>query len=366
MRQGDAVVVDAMTQRRQRRRRYMTWSLVLLVSLTLILPLIPYAVEYAQVNDSSLVPNPGADLWRDVRQRDNPVLGQTQDRGVDAGILINKSGEDWRIFRMQWLAPYGAIFMGTVLGLTILFYMVRGRVPIPGGRSGKLILRFTLNQRMVHWFTVGIFLLLALTGFILLYGRFILIPILGPEGFSITASACKEAHNLFGPLFLFAMLLLFITFVKDNFYERGDLGWMITGGGLVGEDTDAGRFNAAQKAWFWIATIFGLALCITGLILDFAVIGQSREIMAISHVIHGTSAVVMTGVLFGHIYWATAGMEGGMESMTTGYVDENWAKSHHNRWYEEVKNAGEIEKPSEQPGPGGASATGLAKPRTGD
>ena len=74
---------------------------------------------------------------------------------------------------------------------------------------------------------------------------------------------------------------------------------------------------------------------------------------------------MFTGSL-AHIYIGTIGSEGSLESMTTGYVDENWAKSHHNRWYEEVKNAGEIEKPSEQPGPGGASATGLARPHSGD
>ena len=150
MKEGDAVVIDALTQNKQRRRRYMTWTLVLLVALALVLPLIPYAVEYAQVGDS-VVPNPGSDLWRDVRQRDNPVTGQTQVNGVDSGVLIYKGGEDWRVFRMQWLAPYGAIFIGTVLGLTILFYLVRGSVPIPGAAR-------------VNWFSVSLLINAWCTG----------------------------------------------------------------------------------------------------------------------------------------------------------------------------------------------------------
>ena len=118
--------------------------------------------------------------------------------------------------------------MGVILAAIILFYLLRGTVRLSAGFSGRKILRFTLSERMVHWFTVSIFMLLALTGLALLYGRFVLIPLLGPEGFSITASACKEAHNLFGPLFLFAMLALIITFIKNNFYTSGDFGIRIS------------------------------------------------------------------------------------------------------------------------------------------
>lgn len=365
MRQGDAVVVDDMTLKRLRGRRYMTWSLVLLLGLTLVLPLIPYAVQYVQADDSlvpaddSQVPNPGTDLWRDVRQREGKMTGTTQVRGVDSGILINKTGEDWRLFRMQQLVPYGAALMGGILGLILIFYLIRGRMRLPGGRSGKKILRFTLNQRIVHWFTVGIFWLLGLTGLILLYGRFVLIPILGPEGFSITASACKEAHNLVGPLFLVAMVLMLVVYVKDNFYARGDMKWLFKAGGMLGGHASAGKFNAGEKIWFWISIILGFALVITGLILDFAVIGQSREVMAISHVIHGISAIVMIAVSFGHTYLATLGMEGSLESMTTGYVDATWAEAHHDQWYEEIRNAGLVEEPSEQPDIGDVTATSV-------
>ena len=333
--------------------------------LILMLPLIPYAINAATeatatkpVSEYIQVPNPGGELWRDVRQRDRVMVGSTQIKGVDTGVLINKSGEDWRLFRMDILVPYGAVLMGLMLGALALYFFTRGIIHVPGGFSGKKVLRFTLNERMVHWFTVGIFWLLAMTGLILLYGRFVLIPVLGQAGFSVTASACKEVHNLTGPLFLLAILALIFTFMKDNFFDRIDLQWLSKGGGLFGGHASSARFNAGEKFWFWLASFLGLILCATGLILDFAVLGQGRETMALSHIIHGISALVMITVSFGHIYIGTLGMQGSITSMASGYVDVNWAKAHHDLWYEEVKHtAGEVEVK------GGVAASGVSQSR---
>ncbi|MEN8205133.1 MAG: formate dehydrogenase subunit gamma [Pseudomonadota bacterium] len=348
-------------QSRIRHHRMVVFSLLSLLLLTLVLPLIPYAV--ADLGESAgKVVNPGADLWREVRQRDRSVIGTTRVKGVDSGVLINVYGEDWRQFRMQRLIPYGAALMGIVLSVILLYYLVRGPLRLQGGPSGKKIQRFTVFERTTHWFTVSVFWLLALTGLILLYGRFVLIPLLGPDGFGLTASACKEAHNLFGPMFLVAILMLFVTFVKDNFYARGDMTWLIKGGGLLGGGhVSAGRFNAGEKIWFWIAVLGGIVLCVSGLILDFAVFGQGREVMELSHVLHGIVALIVITVSFGHIYLGTAGVEGTIGSMTTGYVDEAWAKSHHDRWYAEVKAAA-VDDSETEPAGGGSASTGVASP----
>ena len=340
-----------------RHTRIIVWSFLSLVALTLLLPLIPYAVAYVNPETGG-VPNPGADLWRAVREAD---VGTTQVQGVDSGVLINANGERWRYFRMNQLIPVGAMLMGSVLALIVLFYLVRGPLRMQGGPSGKKIQRFSVFERTTHWFTVSLFWLLALTGLILLYGRFVLIPLLGPDGFGITASACKEAHNLFGPMFLVAILMMFVTFVKDNIYARGDMTWLLKGGGMLGGGhVSAGRFNMGEKIWFWIAILGGLVLSVSGLVLDLAVFGQGREVMEISHVLHGIAALVVITVSFGHIYLGTAGVEGTLDSMTTGYVDEAWAESHHDRWYAEVK-AAEAGVGEEEPA-GGSATTGVASP----
>lgn len=346
-------------------KQVMCWSVVSLLVI-LILPLIPYAISAlsegrAQTAHPIQVPNPGADLWRDVRQRNKPTEGVSQIRGVDNGILINQYGDQWRQFRMDILVPYGAYLIGGILAFIVLFFLFRGTLRLEEGRSGVRILRFTISERLIHWFTVSLFWLLALTGLILLYGRFVLIPLLGPEGFSITASACKEAHNLFGPMFLFAILLLFVAFFKNNFYAKGDMKWLTKGGGLIGGHASAGRFNAGEKIWFWLACILGIALSASGLVLDFALLGQGREIMEGAHVVHGVAAVIFIAVSFGHIYLGTLGMEGSLESMTTGYVDANWAKAHHDRWYEEMQARPGNEN-RQNTVAGGVAATAKASP----
>lgn len=338
-------IVDNKKLSRWRKTFYFCVLSLLLVT---ALPLIPYAINAYAVEPKEsesgkviALQNPAINLWNDVRQRTDKTVGTSQVTSVDSGVLINKTGEDWRRFRMEMLIPYGAYFIAATLGAIVLFFLLHGKTLMSGGRSGKRIPRFTLNQRTAHWFTVGIFWLLGITGLILLYGRFVLIPLLGAEGFSITASACKEMHNLIGPLFLLAILAMLVLYVKDNFFTLVDLKWFSKGGGMFGGHASAGRFNAGEKTWFWLVMIFGFALCVTGLILDFSVFGQGREIMALSHVIHGVSALILISISFGHIYLGTIGVEGTLESMTTGYVDESWAKSHHDHWYEEMTSSSE-------------------------
>ena len=336
----------------------------------LVVPLIPYLIDahavdgsQSRVENVAALEHPAIDLWNDVRQRNQQLTGSTQVKGVDTGILINKAGEDWRRFRIEQLVPFGAYLMGGILGAIIVYYLLHGKSLMPGGRTGVLIKRFSLNQRIAHWFTAGVFWLLAVTGLILLYGRFVLIPLLGAEGFSVTASASKEMHNLFGPLFILAVIAMFVLYVKDNFYNLADLKWFAKGGGMFGGHVSAGRFNAGEKSWFWLVMIFGTALCVSGLILVFAVVGQGREIMTLSHMVHGISALLLISVSFGHIYLGTIGVEGTLDSMATGSVDEAWAVAHHDQWYEEM--TGEAVDSEEQETQADAVEGAVARPDTG-
>jgi formate dehydrogenase subunit gamma len=327
----------------QRRSGIGLW-LACLLAVMLLVPLIPYTSA-----DRGNVPNPGADLWRDVRQREGPVTGTTQVKGVDTGVLINARGEQWRQFRMQTLVPVGGMVLGAAVGLIAVFYLVRGTVRVPGGRSGKRIQRFTEYDRILHWATVFLFYLLAITGLVLLYGRFVLIPLLGPDGFAITASACKEAHNLFGPLFFVVLVLLVVNFIRSNLPKWVDIKWLLKGGGLFGGHASAGYFNGGEKIWFWLVTLFGLAISVSGFILVFQNFDQGRVVMEISHVIHGSLALLLVAGSFGHAYIGTLGMEGSLESMTTGSVDANWAQAHHDLWMQEREARGLDPESTSQP-----------------
>ena len=347
---------------------FCVFSLLVVVTV----PLIPYAIDaYAvagkqtSVEKVAALENPAINLWNDVRQRNERTQGLTQVQGVDSGVLINKAGEDWRRFRVEQLVPYGAWFMGGILGAIVLYYLLKGTQMMPGGPTGVRIPRTTLNQRTAHWFTAGVFWLLAVTGLILLYGRFVLIPILGSEGFAVTASACKEMHNLFGPLFILAVVAMFVLFIKGNMYNLGDLKWFAKGGGMFGGHVSAGRFNAGEKTWFWLVMIFGSALCVSGLILVLAALAPDREILSLAHMFHGISAVLLIAVSFGHIYLGTVGVEGTLDSMSTGSVDAAWAKAHHDQWYAEMMNDSDAVEAADQEQGSGLVEGGVARPEAG-
>jgi formate dehydrogenase subunit gamma len=275
----------------------------------------------------------GGDLWREVRQRDIQSSGISQVKGVDSGILINARGDQWARFRMEELSTYGGIAIAGIFAIIVLFYVVRGRVPIEGGLSGRMVRRFTDYERIVHWTLAIVFLFLAITGLILLLGRPLLLPLFGKEVFSILASASKEGHNLFGPLFLVSLIMMLISFARRNIYEKGDMTWLIRGGGLIGEGhASGGFFNMGEKTWYWMVILIGLVIAISGLILVSPNFGQGRMIMGLSHVVHTIGAIILIAVSIGHMYLGSIGSEGALEGMKTGYVDINWADAHHDRW----------------------------------
>jgi len=316
-------------------------AVVLLLAMVVVVPLIPYAV--ALVQGPGAVPNPGAEFWNEVRQRQGPPPAVTQARSVDAASLINPRGETWRQFRMEQLVPIGAWVLGGVTVFIALFRILRGRIPLEGGRSGQLVPRFSVNQRVAHWFAAILTVLLGVTGLIMLYGRFVLIPLLGPEGFSATAAAAKEMHNLFGPIFPLAILLILVLFLRGNKPNMVDVKWFFKAGGLFGgHPASSGYYNGGQKSWFWMTLVVGIALTGSGFILDFPNFGQGRGTMEWAHIVHGVVGVLFIAAALGHIYIGTIGMEGALESMTEGYVDANWAKEHHDLWFAEMEKAGMV------------------------
>jgi len=277
--------------------------------------------------------NPGADLWRDVRQRDLPVTGVSQVKGVDSGVLINVQGDRWARFRINNPVRHAPTILLAVIVMILVFYALRGRVGIEGGLSGRMVHRFSDYERMLHWLLAIVFLFLAITGLILLLGRSLLIPLFGHHLFSLLASASKEGHNLFGPIFLVSLLLMLVSFARRNIYEKGDLTWLLKGGGFIGKGhVSGGFFNMGEKSWYWLVILVGLALSISGLILVFPNFDQGRVIMEISHVVHVVGAVLLIAVAIGHMYLASVGTEGTAEGMISGYVDVNWAEAHHDRW----------------------------------
>ena len=314
--------------------------MVLLLMLWFVSPL--QAEEDAQTGPI-MVPNPATDLWRAVRQRgDRPVPARSQVQGLDSSELINVNGQRFREYRRERFIQAAGYALAAVLALILLYHAIRGGLNYE--RTGRRIPRFELPDRVAHWLLASIFLFLALTGLTLLFGRFVLIPWLGAEAFSPIASASKEGHNLFGPLFIVALGWVFLRFVSRNLPSRGDLAWLLRGGGFLGKShPPAGFFNAGEKIWFWLLSLGGLALILSGLLLDFPFLAPSRDGEILALVVHGLAAILLIAFMLGHVYVGTIGVKGTLDSMTEGHVDEGWARSHHPLWYEEVKGLAEAE-----------------------
>ena len=312
--------------------------LAVLLALTTLLAAPAMAQAETEREAATAVGGVSPDIWR--QGRSGEVDANFRDTRFDSNYnLVNASGERWRQLRNRWVSPFGLIAVGGMIVVIALFYVIIGRKDLSEPRTGRKLLRWPLFVRSLHWTVATLFIVLALSGLNLLYGKFVFRSLFGDAVWGAMISASKLAHNYLGPLFGVLLVVLLARVLKHNWPKRHDLEWFRQGGGLVGKGhPDAGFANGGEKLWFWLLATAGLAVVASGFVLDFPNYGQSRDTMQWANLVHGVGALGLTAVALGHIYIGTIGSEGSLEGMTTGYVDETWAKDHHNLWYEEVKD----------------------------
>jgi formate dehydrogenase subunit gamma len=308
-------------------------------------------------NAQRAVSQPGnnAPFWRAVRESGQDS-GYTSLPGAEKGVLIQSfvqypgsmyttAGEAWRQVRNNWIIPYGGSLLIIATLAVALFYFAKGSIGLHAAETGRKIERFTYFERAAHWTNAIAFVVLAVSGIVMAFGKFFLLPILGGTLFGWLAYAMKNLHNFAGPLFAVSLLVVILTFIKDNLPSKDDLVWLAKGGGLFsGAHVPSHRFNAGEKILFWAGVfVLGLIVVASGLVLNMLVPGlaYTRGEMQIAHMIHASAAALMMAAFIGHIYMGTLGMKGAYAAMKTGYVDETWAKEHHELWYDDIK-AGRI------------------------
>jgi formate dehydrogenase subunit gamma len=267
-------------------------------------------------------------------------LGRIQGRGtipdVKSYVIEQPLGREWRHFHEVTLRWIGAIAVLGMLALLVLFYLWRGMVRIEKGRSGRRIVRFNGFERFVHWMTATCFIILALSGLNITFGKPLLLPLIGPEAFTTWSELAKYAHNYLSFPFTIGVVLIFLMWIGGNIPNRVDVEWIKRGGGIVGhEQPPAYRFNAGQKMIYWIVVLGGGASAVTGYLLLFPFYGTGIEGMQIAQVVHAVVAMLFIAAMLGHIYIGTIGMEGAFEAMGEGTVDVNWAREHHRLWLED-------------------------------
>jgi formate dehydrogenase subunit gamma len=278
-----------------------------------------------------------APVWKEVRSGLPQV---TTVQGRETNVLIQPSGQTWRAARVPIYTTGGYLLAFVLLGL-FGYYMWRGSIDVHGKLTGREIERFTPAKRAAHW-TMGLsFVVLGVTGLVLTFGKTVLLPLIGYTLFSWLATFAKNLHNFVGPVFTIALPIFIAMFVRDNIPRAYDGQWLAKFGGMLDRSGSAhvpsGKFNAGEKALFWILVCtLSVILAVTGLVLNFPNFDQTRETMQLMNVIHMIAAMLAIAMACFHIYLGTVGMKGAFEAMRYGYVDETWAKEHHEYWYNDV------------------------------
>ena len=303
--------------------------------------------KYADQNNgdrSKVQPGNNAPMWRQVGAGVTGYSSLPASEAPEAGNLIQPfvqypgsklttAGEAWRQVRNNWIIPYGGSLLLIVALAIALFYYSKGTMKLHGAETGRKIERFTPLERAAHWTNA------------IAFGKYFILPIIGTALFGWLTYALKNIHNFAGPLFAVSLVIVIVTFIKDNLPSKEDITWLLKGGGLLsGQEVASHRFNAGEKVLFWLGVLgLGAIVVASGLVLDKLIPGliYERGTMQIANMIHGVATVLMMAMFMGHIYMGTIGMQGAYSAMREGYVDETWAKEHHELWYNDIK-AGKI------------------------
>lgn len=306
------------------------------------------------------------DLWRALRFDSANIT--VSDRGPASGVIMQDAGIRWLEFRTGPLRDYGTYAVAAMLGILVLFFLLRGRIRIDGEKTGRTVTRFSGFERFGHWLFAGSFIILGITGLLSLYGRDFVMPLIGKEAFSAIALASKWLHNNLAWAFMLGLVIITVTWVVHNIPNRHDLKWLAKAGGLFtkGSHPPARKFNAGQKIIFWACIALGVSISASGLSLLFPFqlpmfektfvvlnatglpqamglvlpeqLGPHQE-MQYAQLWHVMIAYAFIAIIIAHIYLGSIGMEGAFDAMGTGEVEEQWAREHHSLWLDEVKAA---------------------------
>ena len=348
------------TVKSRRRRRVAIITVIGSLVLAMGLPLSGYLANeagllptaWAQESEGEEAVNPRAEYWREVRQG---TEGYSAVQGAEAGVLIQNGGENWRSIRNGPVSFLGGSFIIAVLIALLAKHIIKGKDKLDS-RTGKTITRWSAFERVMHWYVAISFIVLAITGLSLIFGRTVLIPVLGKEGFAAWAQLAKPIHDYLSLPFAAGLLIMLLMWIGKNGFKSYDIEWLKKAGGAIGGGhPPAGFFNAGEKVWFWLLFISGIAMTVSGFYLLFPNLDTVRETMQFWHVIHASSGLFLIAVALGHMYIGSIGTEGALEGMVSGEVDEGFAEQHHSIWYEEVKGTASAKESA--PAGGASTAT---------
>jgi formate dehydrogenase subunit gamma len=196
--------------------------------------------------------------------------------------------------------------------------------------------RYTAGARINHWITAASLVLLGLSGLALFHPSLFFLSGLFGGG-----QATRAIHPWIGVVLFVSFLGLFFRFWKANLWQREDGTWLAQlRDVLTGHEEklpEVGKYNAGQKAVFWLMSLLIITLIVSGFGIwdqyfgDYTTMTQKR----LAVLLHSVAAVTIICVWIVHVY-AAIWVRGTIGAMTRGRVTGGWAWRHHRKWLKEL------------------------------
>lgn len=200
------------------------------------------------------------------------------------------------------------------------------------------ISRYSAFQRVNHWITAALFVLLALSGLSMAYPSLVFLSFLFGGG-----EAARVLHPWFGLALAVSFFLFAVRLVADNWIDRDDIAWMRDLRRVLAnkDEGEIGKYNAGQKGVYWSQVILTLVLLVSGLVIWQQCFGTWTTIptQRAALLIHSLAAFTAIAVIIVHIYaafWA----KGTMRAMVRGKVTGGYAYTHHRKWLRDMLRRG--------------------------
>ncbi len=204
------------------------------------------------------------------------------------------------------------------------------------GNETNLVRRYSVKERINHWWVALTVILLVLSGLGFFHPAFFFLTNLFGGG-----TWARILHPFIGIVMFVSFVGLAARFWVYNRITNADREWGKHLKDILANRAkdlpQVGKYNLFQKYLFWVLVAAISILLLSGIIIwqpyfaPFCPIGLIRFAV----LMHALSAFAVTLSIIVHVY-AAIWTRGSIRAMTRGTVTVAWAKHHHPAWYEEI------------------------------
>lgn len=227
------------------------------------------------------------------------------------------------------------IFLTILLGVPLIFFLHLKLIGAKKFKESAQVKVFSKFNIFIHWVVALPFMLLCITGLIMSFGSAF-------NAFGIVRLA-RDVHALSTCLFVIFAPIMFFMWIKPSLPKAYDLKWLLNMGGYLSKKKSvvmAGKFNAGQKLWFFIAMFGGLFMSVTGGLMYFMY--GDINLLRLASMLHIIVGWLIVAMLFTHIYMSLFAIEGALESMLSGSMGEEEIYMLHHHYYLELEKLGKV------------------------